>query len=124
MTSAISSVPVVIPNFVSLKYGSGKLSYPVRPDQVVVAQFKHIVTFPASDGVGSASVMKLRILDNLIEQLGGETGKPENMLRISGDNVDSLIARLSNELTIKNASKNSAYGGLRPGKGILLDVFA
>jgi len=121
MMSSISSIPVIIPNYVN---GNGKLSYPVQPDQVVVAQFKHIFTFASSEGVGTASVMKLRVLDNLIEQLGGETGKPENLLRISGDNADSLIARLSHEIAIKKAGKNSLYGNLRPGTGIVLDLYA
>jgi hypothetical protein len=124
MTSAISTIPVIIPNLVSLRYGSGKLSYPVKPDQIIVAQFRHINTYPSDDGVSSASVFKLRILDNLIEQLGGETGRAEDFLRISKDNVDSLITKLKGEAALRNVYRSSSYGNLQPATGIILDTFA
>jgi hypothetical protein len=124
MTSSVSSIPIIIPNVFALKSSGGKLSYPVQPNQTMAAQFRHIVTYPSDDGADSASVFKLRILDNLIEQLAGEAGKGEDFLRISGNNVDSLIAKLKTEASIQRASEKTSYGNLKPGLGIILDTFA
>jgi hypothetical protein len=124
VTSSISSIPIIIPNAYALKQSGAKLAYPIRPDQIMVAQFRHIITYPSEDGAGSSSVFKLRILDGLIEQLAGEAGRAADYLRISGENIDSLIAKLKNEVEAKKALKSASFGGTFAGRGIILDLFA
>jgi hypothetical protein len=119
-----STIPVIVSNIMGLRYSSAKLAYPVRSDQAVAAQFKHIVTYPAQEGIGSASIFKLRILDNLIEQLSGTQGLGKEYLRISNDNIDSLIAKLRSEAAINKAAGKSGYNGLKPGTGLILDTYA
>jgi hypothetical protein len=124
MVSSVSSSPIILPNLIRFQNGAGKISYPVKPDQNIFAQFKYITTFPSEDGGDNVSVYKLQILDQLLEKLVGEPGKGSDYLRISKDFADSLISKLKGELANREYNSNKSYGNLSPEKGIILNTFA
>jgi len=124
MISNVSSSPLILPNLIRFQNGAGKLSYPVKPDQNITAQFKYITTFPSEDGGDNVSVYKLQILDQLLEQVVGESGKGKEYLRISNDAADSLIDKLKGQLLNREYNAKKSYGNLSPEKGIILDIYA
>lgn len=122
ISSVGSSLPIITPNISRLRGGSGKLAVPVRPFQAYYAQFKHLTGVPNSKIESSVPLSKLRILDNLIERLVGQKGKGAQYLKISQNNVDQLISKLKNEISIKENFQSANYQSLSPEKGILLNL--
>jgi hypothetical protein len=51
------------------RYGSGRISFPVRPNQAIYAHFKHVSGVPAADQNGGLSLSRLKSIDTLIDRL-------------------------------------------------------
>ena len=66
--------PAVLPNLLGPRGVSGRLAVPVNPVNSVYAHFDHVVGVPTSGG-SAVSVMKMKMLDSLMERLG--IGKPD-----------------------------------------------
>ena len=48
---------------------NGRLSLPVSPSSYIYSHFRHVSGTPAPEGVQGIDISRLKILDNLIEQL-------------------------------------------------------
>jgi hypothetical protein len=59
---------------VTAKYSSEKLSIPVAGGKHLYAQFEHVKGIPAENGKNGVPVVKLKILDTLIKQIGSLQG--------------------------------------------------
>ncbi|MBN2534568.1 MAG: hypothetical protein JXB88_16915 [Spirochaetales bacterium] len=124
MIQGISSVqPVIIPNIIRLKHGTGKITVPLKPSQSIYARFKHITAIPARMNGEGVPVYKLRMLDNLIERLIGQTNMAEKFVRISPETIDTLISNFKQELSFHESSVK-AYNNIRPQTGLILNTFA
>ena len=125
MIQSISSTrPIIIPNVIRLKRGMGKIAVPLKPNQSIHARFKHITAIPTKMDTNGVPVYKLRILDNLIERLIGKKGKAEEFVKLSTENIDTLIMSFQHELNYRNSSLKALYNNIKPGTGIILNVFA
>ena len=125
MIQSISSVrSVIVPNIIRLKHGRGKITVPLKPSQSVYARFKHITAIPAKINSEGIPVYKLRILDNLIERLIGQTNKAEEYVKISPENIDTLISHFKQELSYRASSVKAFFNNIRPQTGMILNVFA
>lgn len=125
MIQSISSLrPVIVPNIVRLKHGTGKITVPLKPSRSIYARFKHITAIPAKMDNEGVPVYKLRILDNLIERLIGQTNKAEEFIRVSPERIDTLISQFRQELSFRESSIKAFYNNHRPQMGIFLNVFA
>lgn len=123
MISAVgNSFPIISPNISRLKNGSGKVAVPVKPFQAYYTHFKHLTGVPNAKIESSVPVSKLRVLDHLIEQLIGQKGKATQFLKISDNNIDQLISKLSQEIKIKNNYQSGQFASFGPEKGILLNL--
>lgn len=125
MIQSISSVrSVIVPNIIRLKHGTGKITVPLKPSQTIFTRFKHITAIPSKMINEGIPVYKLRILDNLIERLIGQTNKAEEYVRISPENIDTLISQFKQELSFRESPKKAFFSNFRPQTGMILNVFA
>ena len=125
MTGKVNTVQtVIVPNILRFRHGSGKLAVPLTPARAVSTHFRHITAVPTLKAGSSVPMYKLRILDNLIEQLSGKKGKGEDIVRISKGNIDGLISAFKREIDIRSPGGFFTGGYSTPDTGLLLDVFA
>ncbi|MBN2738252.1 MAG: hypothetical protein JXR70_14810 [Spirochaetales bacterium] len=117
-----SSFPIISPNISRLKSGTGKVTVPVRPFQAYYTHFKHLTGVPSTKIESSVPLSKLRVLDHLIELLVGQKGKASQYLKISENNIDQLISKLSDEIRINENFKKNNYSTIMPEKGIFLNL--
>jgi hypothetical protein len=97
----------------------GRIVLPVRPSQVVSANFRHIQVRPDSRLEDGIPLYKLRILDSLIEQLSHGAG---GITATDADSIDSVLAKLSRDVKSTGASPYRAGFFLEP--GALVDLVA
>jgi hypothetical protein len=122
---SISSIrPATVPNIAFLKRGTGKIAVPIKPSRSISARFKHITAIPARMDNEGISVYKLQILDNLIERLVGQSNRAEEYVKISSENIDTLISHFKQELSFRESSPNALYNSIKPQIGIILNVYA
>jgi hypothetical protein len=76
---------------------SGKLSVPVNPQSAVYARFRHVVGVSATQGMQGVPILKLMILDNLIENYlkGHGSGL---VVDVDARTVDTVISALSADI--------------------------
>lgn len=87
---------------------------PVRPAQLIYANFKHIQVVPDSRLQDGVPLYKLKILDTLIEQLSPRKPLPT----ITAGSIDSIIGELSH-------GKAQAYrAGFLPAPGAFVNLVA
>ena len=56
-------------NIMRARFGNGRLTYPVKPNQALYAQFEHVAGLPSSSEGGGLSLSKLRSIDILLDRL-------------------------------------------------------
>ncbi len=117
MIQAVSGARVgVFPNIIKAKgFLHSRLLVPIRPLHSYT-RFEHIIGIPVPDG--GIPVFKLRILDNLIDNLIAakeQVPTGEELRRIKPGKVDSLINIMSSK---------ARFGGLYPETGMLIDLVA
>jgi hypothetical protein len=105
---------------------SGKLSVPVSARALVYAHFRHVVGVSSDDPGQSVPLLKLRILDNLIEtylktQPSGGVREEDMLVPVSERTVDTTIAALSADLHEALAARP---GGQRGVSGAILSLDA
>ena len=126
MIHSVSGVrPGVIPNIIRARGTLGKLSVPVHPINMIYARFKHVRGIPASEG--GVSVLKLRILDNLIDKLLSYREKVPGVSElklIDAENIDSLMHNLQQRLRDHVISSVPFFSGFYPETGILINMVA
>ena len=84
---------------------SGRIPVTVHPSVVVYARFRHIVGVPGGESSPGVPIVKLRVLDNLIDSyVSANSSKlrlpPPEEMKVSVDarTVDTYIAALSEQL--------------------------
>ncbi len=100
---------------------------PVRPAQIVYANFKHIQVRPDSRLQDGVPLYKLRILDTLIDQLSpksesGHGGSVDGSRQASIDSV--MITEMSSELRPAGGSDGAYRAGFLPAPGAFVDLVA
>jgi hypothetical protein len=98
----------------------------MRPSVSAFVQFKHILSVPSFDEQSGVPVAKLRALDNMIERLVSQQGAaPVDNVKITGDNIDSVIAGLRKSASRELINTRSLYpSGMNLEMGSRVNVFA
>jgi hypothetical protein len=126
MVQAVHSVnSFIFPNMLALRGIQERLRVPVRPIHAIYASFKHIKGVPSPQG--GVPVLKLRILDNLIDKLLSYRESVPHTVdagQLSPQRIEGLIQKL--QVTLKQRVMESApmFGGLFPETGMLIDMVA
>ncbi len=89
-------------SLVKARFGAGRIFYPVRPNQALYAQFKHVAGLPSSQEDGGLSLSKLRSIDNLIDRL-------VHLKKMSGSSeqreaIDRMIDNLQSQIEATDAN--------------------
>jgi hypothetical protein len=102
---------------------SGKLSVPVSPQSEVYARFRHVVGVSAEDGAQPVPILKLRILDNLIDRyVASRKGLEDVVVDVNPRTVDTVIAALSADVHEELAARAMQPGQISPEPGAVLSL--
>jgi len=118
MVSAVStgsSIGVV--SMTAVRYAqpaAGEPIIPVRPSQMINANFRHIQVRPDSRADGGIPFYKLKILDTLIDHLSPR--KPA--AGVDASTIDSVITEMSRGL------RGAFQAGTLPAPGAFVDLVA
>jgi hypothetical protein len=93
---------------------------PVRPAQVVYANFKHIQVRPDSRLEDGVPLYKLKILDTLIDHLSRKKQAPS----ADASSIDSVIVEMSRSFRAAGGSGQSYRAGFLPAPGAFVDLVA
>ncbi len=104
---------------------------PVRPAEVIHANFRHIQVRPDSRLDDGVPLYKLKILDTLIDSLSRESGgaAPVQERKVTqpgggGAGIDTLIMRMASELRQGSAQASSYRARFLPEPGAFVDLLA
>jgi hypothetical protein len=104
---------------------------PVRPAELIHANFRHIQVRPDSRLDDGVPLYKLKILDTLIDHLardGGVTaplkGRVSTPSDARGVSIDTLIAQMASELGQGGARDHAYRGRFLPEPGAFVNLFA
>lgn len=101
---------------------SGKLSIPVSPQSAVYARFRHVVGVSATEGSQGVPILKLRILDNLIENYLRARSGPELVVDVDARSVDTVISALSADIHEELTGRPIRQGESSPQPGSVLSL--
>jgi hypothetical protein len=122
VTTGITAGHVGVVSMTALRYAQsdgGNVIMPVRPAQLVYANFKHIQVMPESRLEDGVPLYKLKILDALIDQLSRRKTVPS----VDAGSIDSIIGGMSQGL--RGGGTAQAYrAGFLPAPGALVDLVA
>jgi hypothetical protein len=101
----------------------GQIVLPVRPSQLVNANFRHIQVRPDSRLEDGIPLYKLRILDSLIDQLsrGADAAK---ITKVDAGSIDSLLAGMSREIRSAGSAGAPYRDGFFLEPGAFVDLVA
>jgi hypothetical protein len=99
---------------------AGDLIMPVRPAQLVYANFKHIQVMPDSRLQDGVPLYKLKILDTLIDHLSQK--KP--LTSVDASSIDSVIMDMSSGFRLRGVSGQSYRAAFLPAPGAFVDLVA
>jgi hypothetical protein len=104
--------------------GSGRMSLPVAPSQVIYSHFKHISGTPAPEGTTGVNISRLQILNTLIDQLDKMKGKAAVKPNIPDGNDNNRISALIDhyQKQIRAAEASGVYTA--PATGALFNIAA
>ncbi len=108
--------PVGVISMAALRYAqpAGSPIMPVRPAELVYANFRHIQVLPDFRRDGGVPIYKLKILDSLIERLSPR----EPAAPVDARSIDSVVMELSRGL-------RGRYGaGSLPAPGAFVNLVA
>ncbi|NLM01173.1 MAG: hypothetical protein GX220_06950 [Treponema sp.] len=109
--------------------GMGKVYVPVKPSNVIYAQFEHVSGI-AQNNEGGISINKINILNTLIDQLikiKTDVTKPQLSSDLTNSQIDALIDDYQNQISNAiNAANMTPFGltGIGPEPGMILDIAA
>ena len=104
MVNGVSSVgPTVLPNLFRPRGVSGRMAVPVRPLDSMYARFSHIVGVPVRADSGTVSVMRAKVLDSMLERIGGGIRISEGST-VPKDGGYSSIRAYTHQMTISTLS--------------------
>ena len=115
---------------VSTVSSTGKQYVPVKPNQYVYSQFKHVSGFPARGGQEGISVDRLVILNTLIDQLvsmkqkNAESAQPDTT-GMNNDQIDALIQQYQTKVQAATAAAEAMdYKPVLPQTGMVVNLVA
>ena len=102
---------------------------PVRPAELIQANFRHIQVRPDSRLDEGVPLYKLKILDTLIDHLSRDSqrhpaGRSACQAGAGSASIDTLITRMANELRQGAAQDNSYRARFLPEPGAFVDLLA
>ncbi len=102
---------------------------PVRPSQLIYANFKHIQVRPDARREDGVPLYKLKILDTLIDKLSRKDSaaagmSAERSAAVNADSIDTLITNLSRDLRGPRGAGYSYRAGFLPEPGAFVDLVA
>jgi hypothetical protein len=106
---------------------------PVRPAELVYANFRHIQVRPDSRLEDGVPLYKLKILDTLIDHLAAERGAAESVRRggaqsalpdVGGRSIDRMILEISSELRQGGAGERPYRARFLPEPGAFVNLLA
>jgi hypothetical protein len=110
---------------------AGQPVMPVRPAELVYANFRHIQVRPDSRLDSGVPIYKLKILDTLIDHLspgraaGREGSARAGAARVDAASIDSLIVEMSRGLRGAEHGRPGGYlAGFLPPPGAFVDLVA
>jgi hypothetical protein len=115
---------VGVVSMTALRYAqadAGNVIMPVRPAQLIYANFKHIQVRPDSRLENGIPLYKLKILDTLIEQLSQQNKSPRS---VDAGSIDSVIVEMSKGLRPEGSSGQAYRARLLPAPGAFVDLVA
>ncbi len=118
----------IFPSLLRVRSSAGRYYYPVKPLDSVAGVFKHIYTVPSKEGGGSLSLYKLRVLDSVIDRLVkyGKSSDIKEIVpsRITSENLDDTINKLTAALRNIRGKSSPYYRSLEPDVGKIINLFA
>jgi hypothetical protein len=124
MTMAVTAnTHVGVISMTALRYAqadAGDVVVPVRPAQLIYANFKHIQVRPDSSLEDGVPLYKLKILDTLIDHLSQKNPAP----RIDSSSIDGVIAEMSKVVRGPGGSAHTYRAGFLPAPGAFVDLLA
>jgi hypothetical protein len=97
---------------------AGPVIMPVRPSQMVNANFKHIRVMPDSRLEDGVPLYKLKILDTLIEKMSRTAPAAD------ARSIDSVILEMSRGLRETGGPEHFYRAGVLPEPGAFVDLVA
>ena len=126
MIQAVHSVnSSIFPNILAVRGIQERLSVPVRSIHAIYARFKHIRGVPAAQG--GVPVLRLRILDNLIDKLLSYRESVPSTIdvgKLNPQRIDGLIQDLQVALKQRVMETEPMFGGFFPETGMMIDLVA
>jgi hypothetical protein len=114
---------VGVVSMTALRYAqadAGDVVMPVRPAQLIYANFKHIQVRPDSSLEDGIPLYKLKILDTLIDHLSVKSTAPS----INAGSIDSAIIEMSKGFRAAAGTGQSYRAGFLPAPGAFVDLVA
>jgi hypothetical protein len=114
---------VGVVSMTALRYAQsdgGDVIMPVRPAQLIYANFKHIQVRPDSRLQDGIPLYKLKILDTLIEQMSHKKSLPS----VDAGSIDSALAEMSRGFRAAGSAGQPYRGGFLPAPGAFVDLVA
>jgi len=130
MVSNIGPLRTLSYSMVSTVSSTGKQYVPVKPNQYVYSQFKHVSGFPAQGGQQGISVDRLVILNTLIDQLVSMKQKNAESAQaatsgMSDDQIDALIDQYQSQVQAATvAAETMDYKPVLPQTGMVINLVA
>lgn len=130
MISNIGPLRTLSFSMISTVSSGGKQYIPVKPNQYVYSQFKHVSGFPAKGGQQGISVDRLVILNTLIDQLvsmkqkNAETAHTDTT-DMTNDQIDALIQQYQGQVQAAAvAAEVMDYKPVMPQAGMVINLVA
>jgi hypothetical protein len=114
---------VGVVSMTALRYAqadAGDVVMPVRPAQLVYANFKHIQVRPDSTLEDGIPLYKLKILDTLIDHLSVKSP----VQSVDAGSIDSAIIEMSKGFRGAGGTGQSYRAGFLPAPGAFVDLVA
>jgi hypothetical protein len=124
MTAGVtSSAHIGMVAMTALRYAqadAGEIVVPVRPAQLIAANFRHIQLRPDSRLEDGVPLYKLKILDALIDHLSQKNQPP----RVDSTSIDSMIGELQKASRTPGESGQNYRAAFLPPPGAFVDLLA
>jgi hypothetical protein len=124
MTTGVTArTPIGVVSMTALRYAQGEagdIVVPVRPAQLLSANFRHIQLRPDASLEDGVPLYKLKILDTLIDQLSLKNPVPG----INSGSIDTAIARISKGFRTPFGLGQTYLAGFLPAPGAFVDLLA
>lgn len=123
VTGVTSGGHVGVVAMTALRYAqsdAGDVIMPVRPAQLIFANFKHIQVVPDSRLEDGVPLYKLKILDTLIDQLSQKKPLPS----MDAGSIESAIIEMSRGFRAAGGAAQSYRAGFLPAPGAFVDLVA